>query len=256
MRRALLLTIMVAGIALVVWSGVQNYKHRTAQPTQVTLIPDTPSASGSSSDSTSPSPLRGKPAPPFTLVDLAGKKVSLNDFKGDEQGESAAADFVAKYNGLTPALRPTSTFDILPFDTVSEAPTRGAHARSWARFEAGQLVLLALRPAPPGEEAALAMLRAADPRVKGLVQASAPVVVASKTSESIERSSSLAVVPYGGGEIVLRRRQGERAEIVSHYFGGATASDHAAIQGGQLKLAVRTHNREGNPLEWLEIKIS
>jgi hypothetical protein len=181
---------------------------------------------------------------------------SLNDFKGDEQGESAAADFVAKYNGLTPALRPTSTFDILPFDTVSEAPTRGAHARSWARFEAGQLVLLALRPAPPGEEAALAMLRAADPRVKGLVQASAPVVVASKTSESIERSSSLAVVPYGGGEIVLRRRQGERAEIVSHYFGGATASDHAAIQGGQLKLAVRTHNREGNPLEWLEIKIS
>jgi thiol-disulfide isomerase/thioredoxin len=73
---------MVAGIALVVWSGVQNYKHRTAQPTQVTLIPDTPSASGSSADSTSPSPLRGKPAPPFTLVDLAGKKVSLNDFKG------------------------------------------------------------------------------------------------------------------------------------------------------------------------------
>jgi len=181
---------------------------------------------------------------------------SLNDFKGDEQGEAAAPDSVAKYNGLAQTLRSSGVFEILPFDTVSEAPTRGAHARSWARFEAGQLVLLAFRPAPPGEEAALAMLREADPRVKGLVQASAPVVVASKTSESIERSSSLAVVPYGSGEIVLRRRQGERAQIVSHYFGGAVAHQQAAIQDGQLKLVARTHSSEGNPLEWLEIEIS
>ncbi len=28
------------------------------------------------------SPLQGKPAPPFTLEDLSGKKVSLSDFKG------------------------------------------------------------------------------------------------------------------------------------------------------------------------------
>ena len=181
---------------------------------------------------------------------------SLNDFKGDEQGEGAAADFIAKYNGLTQALRPTGTFEVLPIDTVSEAPTRGAHARSWTRFEGGQLVLLAFRPAPPGEEATLALLREADPRVKGIVQASAPVAVASKTSESIERSGWLAVVPYGGGEIVLRRRQGERAEIVSHYFGGAVAHELAALQEGQLKLNPAMRNREGNPLEWVEVKIS
>jgi thiol-disulfide isomerase/thioredoxin len=79
---------MVAGIALVVWSGMQNLRQRRLaaerqQATQVTLIPDTPStSSGSSSDPTAASPLRGKPAPPFSLVDLDGKRVSLSDFKG------------------------------------------------------------------------------------------------------------------------------------------------------------------------------
>jgi thiol-disulfide isomerase/thioredoxin len=78
---------MVAGIALVVWSGVQNLRQRRLaierqQATQVTLIPDTLSSSGNSTDSPGPSPLRGKSAPAFTLVDLDGKKVSLSDFKG------------------------------------------------------------------------------------------------------------------------------------------------------------------------------
>jgi thiol-disulfide isomerase/thioredoxin len=78
---------MVGGIALVVWSGLQNLRQRRLaierqQATQVTLIPDTPSSSGNSTDSPGPSPLRGKSAPAFTLVDLDGKKVSLSDFKG------------------------------------------------------------------------------------------------------------------------------------------------------------------------------
>ena len=81
LRRAVLLLIMIGGISLVVWSGVQNLRkrrmddQRSAQ-TQAVLVrsPDqTPAAS---------SPLRGKPAPEFTLVDLDGKKVSLKDFKG------------------------------------------------------------------------------------------------------------------------------------------------------------------------------
>jgi len=180
---------------------------------------------------------------------------SLNDFKGDEQGEAAAAAFIAKFNGLTQALRPASTFEILPFDSVSEAPTRGAHARSWARFERGQLVLLACRPSPPGEENTLISERGIDPRVKGIVQAAAPVVVASKTSQSIERSGHLAVVPYGGGEIVLHRQRGTRAETIGHYFGGAVVREPASIQDGLLKLHVQTRNSEGSPLEWVEVKV-
>jgi thiol-disulfide isomerase/thioredoxin len=80
MRRALLLFMMVAGISLVLWSGWHNLSERrkaAQQAAQVTLIPGTAADS-----SAAESPLRGKPAPAFTLMDLDGKKVSLSDFKG------------------------------------------------------------------------------------------------------------------------------------------------------------------------------
>jgi hypothetical protein len=83
MRRALLLFLMFAGFALIVWSGWQNLRQReraaqSQQAARVDLIPDTPSPSADADNS----PLRGKPAPAFTLLDLNGKKVSLSDFKG------------------------------------------------------------------------------------------------------------------------------------------------------------------------------
>lgn len=74
---------MAAGLALVVWSGWQNWLARgTAaqrqQQARVDLVPDQPANSSSDGQS----PLQGKPAPAFTLLDLNGKKVSLSDFKG------------------------------------------------------------------------------------------------------------------------------------------------------------------------------
>ena len=180
---------------------------------------------------------------------------SLNDFKGDEQGEAQAPDFIAKFNGLTQVLRPASTFEIHAFDSVSEAPTRGAHARSWARFEGGQLVLLACRPVPAGEETGPTPRRGIDRRVQGILDAAMPVVVASKTSQSIQRSAWLAIVPYGLGEIVLSRLQGNQAEIIRHYFGGGIERDHATIENGLLKLNAQAHSREGYPQEWVEVKI-
>jgi hypothetical protein len=181
---------------------------------------------------------------------------SLNDFQGDEQGESASAQLIARYNGLTHAVRPTDTFEILPLGTVSEAPTLGAHARSWARFEGGQLVLLASRPPVAGEEYSLSSIRQVDSRVKDVLHAAAPVVVASKTSQSILSSDRLAIVPYGGGEIALRRQSGKTAQILSHYFGGAVERGETSIEAGQLKLNAQMRNQEGKPLEWIEVKIS
>jgi thiol-disulfide isomerase/thioredoxin len=72
---------MIGGIGLVVWSGVENVRHRRVeadrrQQSQAVLV-RAPEA-----DPNAPSPLLGKPAPDFTLVDLSGKKVSLKDFKG------------------------------------------------------------------------------------------------------------------------------------------------------------------------------
>ena len=86
MRRAFLLLMLFAGIALVVWSGWQNLRQRRSamqeqQQRRVDLIPDSqPAAAGDSS--AGESQLRGKPAPAFTLLDLNGKTISLSDFKG------------------------------------------------------------------------------------------------------------------------------------------------------------------------------
>ena len=75
-----MLLIMVGGIGLVVWSGVQNLHHRRLErqrSSEQTVLVRAPEP-----DPAASSPLRGKPAPDFTLINLDGKKVSLKDFKG------------------------------------------------------------------------------------------------------------------------------------------------------------------------------
>ena len=93
MRKGLLLLAMVAGLSLVVWSGVENLRARRLamqrqEQTRVDLLPGAGDAVGSGADETptekeaGDSQLKGKVAPAFTLVDLAGKNVSLSDYKG------------------------------------------------------------------------------------------------------------------------------------------------------------------------------
>jgi thiol-disulfide isomerase/thioredoxin len=96
MRRAVLLLVMVSGIGLVLWAGWQNHRGRKrtlekAQLAHAMLVPDKTTgatdtsaadASGSSTTYEQVSPLKSKPAPAFALVDLAGKRVSLADYKG------------------------------------------------------------------------------------------------------------------------------------------------------------------------------
>jgi len=180
---------------------------------------------------------------------------SMNDLKDDEQGEGCTPEYAARYNGLTQVLRPTATFEIVPLDYVPEAPTLGAHARSWARIEAGQLVLLAYRPPLAGDPRPLAR-QTDDPRIKGAVQSGVPVVVASRTGDSIASSGILALVPYADGEILIRRSLGTKAEIVSHYFGEAVTRSKAPIENGELKVTAHERDAAGKPLEWIEVRIS
>jgi thiol-disulfide isomerase/thioredoxin len=80
-RRALLLLVMIAGITLVLWAGWHNLRDRRLamqQANRVQLVRE----EASPQDEAATSPLKGKPAPQFTLEDLNGKKISLNDFKG------------------------------------------------------------------------------------------------------------------------------------------------------------------------------
>jgi peroxiredoxin len=80
---------MVAALALIVWSGVTNYRNHKAmlaeqKAHELVLTPDGGAgpAAGAAADTLPPNPLKGKQAPDFTLTDTAGKKVSLADYKG------------------------------------------------------------------------------------------------------------------------------------------------------------------------------
>ena len=180
---------------------------------------------------------------------------SLNDFRDDEEGEGVKPELVAKYNGMTQVLRPTNIFEVLPLGSISQAPTFGAHARSWARMEGGQLVLFAFRPPIAGEENPLAS-QATDPRIEDVVRSSVPVVIASRGNEGITRSGMLAIVSYGSGEIVIRRQQGKQAEILSHYFGDSAVPGNASIEDGLLRITAAERDSAGKPLEWIEVHIS
>ena len=83
-RRALVLAVMVFGIALMLWAGWHNLRERKlamqhAAANRVDLVK---SGDGASSEAGGEPKLRGKAAPNFALVSLDGKKVSLSDYKG------------------------------------------------------------------------------------------------------------------------------------------------------------------------------
>lgn len=87
MRRIVVLGVMVAGIALLLWAGWHNLRERKlamqkARDNQVVLIPKQGQASGQNEDSALAPVMRGKKAPAFTLTSLDGKKVTLADYKG------------------------------------------------------------------------------------------------------------------------------------------------------------------------------
>jgi thiol-disulfide isomerase/thioredoxin len=92
MRKAVLLLTMVAGISLVLWAGWHNLRERRRamwlqEQARVDLVPGGggPAAKDSGDGGSlaqEGASLRGKPAPAFTLDNLAGEKVSLSDFKG------------------------------------------------------------------------------------------------------------------------------------------------------------------------------
>jgi cytochrome c biogenesis protein CcmG/thiol:disulfide interchange protein DsbE len=82
-RNTLVVTTVLFILAVFAWAGWANWEYRKqaaarlrASAAQGELVVD---AAGTPQYNT---PLLGKPAPPFTLEDLSGKKVSLSDYKG------------------------------------------------------------------------------------------------------------------------------------------------------------------------------
>ena len=176
---------------------------------------------------------------------------SLNSFSGDEENERATPARVAKYNGLARALRASNTFSIRPIGADYVSPTRGARALSWARLENNEVVLLALRRggAVEGERPG---------EFEDLVQATASVVVASRTDEGIERAARLTVVPYGDGELRIKRLgdDGKQAEIIEHSWGDrAEKKAGVSVEGERLVIPLRERTQQGLPVEWVEVSL-
>ena len=175
---------------------------------------------------------------------------SLLSFSGPQAEEYCKPERVAKFNGLAQAVRVSNTFSILPIDAVYLGPERGAHSSSWARIENGEVVLVALR------ERCLDGLKGSG-KFRDLVSSTTSVVVASKTNDGLARASKLAVVPYGEGEVTLKREGSEtaHAEATEHYFGGGSKTRQLSIDNGRLQVAVREHTEDGSVIEWIELNV-
>ncbi|AXC14657.1 hypothetical protein ACPOL_5409 [Acidisarcina polymorpha] len=93
-RKAIVALILVAALGLMAFSGFKEYQRRKMQAgaqhaPEMVLVPDgqsPPANAGSEAANdgqiAQPQPMKGKPAPGFTLQDINGKKVSLADYKG------------------------------------------------------------------------------------------------------------------------------------------------------------------------------
>jgi hypothetical protein len=181
---------------------------------------------------------------------LIGTLGSLNSFVGDEEDAMPTPERIAKYNGLCQVLRTSNSFTIEPVDADYLSVTRGAHTSSWARFESGELVGVALRTRRlDGREGPV--------KFRDLVQSSASVVAASKTSDGIARTTKLAVVPYGEGELVIQRSDGQISEaaVTEHYLGGNSKESRIEIREGTLRLPLRERDEKGSPVEWIELNV-
>lgn len=183
---------------------------------------------------------------------VVGTVGSLNDFKCDERGKGVTPELAAMYNGVAKALRSSNRFHVEPIGAVEGAAVRGAHGHSWVRVEAGEPVLVAFRPSPVPSGIPFGSRS----KFEDAIQANVPAVVASRTDQGIGEAESLAVVPFGNGDIWNRRKQGAKAQLVSHYFGGASSESGAPIEGGKLRLTTRMKNEAGAPIEWIEVRIS
>jgi len=104
-RNAIVLVLMVAGLSLMVWAGIENYQSRRQAQAQVQSLQaalnnaEAQANAASQNDGNSPmpdqQPLLGQQAPNFTLVNLQGKKVSLADYRG----KAVVVDFWATWCG-------------------------------------------------------------------------------------------------------------------------------------------------------------
>jgi hypothetical protein len=172
---------------------------------------------------------------------------NLTSFSGPDPKLLATPERVAKFNGLTHVTRYTNVFSPVLIDGECQGPARGAHTSSWARLENGEVVLVALR------ERRLDGRKGAG-TYRDLLECSTSVVVASKTNDGISKSPKLAVVPYGNGELILKREGGQKTVLVTeHFLGGGKKTIPLRVQYGKLRVPLREKTASGSIVEWIDV---
>ena len=87
-RNLVVILVVLAALGAMISAGVVNYRRRQQdraklEQLQAMIAASAPPANAAGADPDIPeNPLEGKIAPPFTLKDTAGRKVSLADYKG------------------------------------------------------------------------------------------------------------------------------------------------------------------------------
>jgi hypothetical protein len=173
---------------------------------------------------------------------------SLVSFSGPD-AKMATPGRIAKFNGLAHAMRHSDTFSIVPVDTEFYGPERGPHIPSWARIENGEIVLVALRTV--GFDG-----HPISGKFRDLVSTNAPVVVASKTPDGITQTTHLAAVPFGEGELTVKRSRGASAKVTEHYFKGGSQTLQLKIAHGELRIPLREKDESGSVIEWMEVEVT
>jgi thiol-disulfide isomerase/thioredoxin len=87
-RNVLVIVVVLAALTAMIWAGVVNYRRRRQEDAKLQQLQAMIAESAPLNDATSAeedipeNPLEGQMAPPFTLKDISGHKVSLSDYKG------------------------------------------------------------------------------------------------------------------------------------------------------------------------------
>lgn len=98
-RNTLVIVVVLAALGLMIGAGVTNYRRRQQEQAklkqlQAMIAASAPPADAGDADEDIPeNPLQGQMAPPFTLKDTSGHKVSLSDYKG----KAVVVDFWATW---------------------------------------------------------------------------------------------------------------------------------------------------------------
>ena len=175
---------------------------------------------------------------------------SLLSFIGDEEGEGPDPAIIAKFNGLTHLLRSSVTFRLEAVEWAAISATRGSRSPSWARWEGDKLTLVALRKGSWNGGPVSG-------RYRDIVSTSAPVVLASKTGDDLRQSLSVALTPFGDGEVSWKTEAfvARRAEIVEYLFGGKKKPSSVKLTPGECRVSFREKDEQGTPVEWVEIRL-